>query len=184
MSCACAFRVRSFQLAAFSFWPVSICMFSMTLVWCIRWRSTCVPYPDELRSLIQVCKQWTGHDIRARHSEEYSTILFDSTRNYAGRIVTRGAGNLWSSWPRSPMATPNKTSGPDAGALSRGAARQRVLELENCFMMLGKHNLSMQPIVKPYVDVRRTELLWEASGLVSPASTLLGRSHLRRPRAM
>ena len=26
----------------------------------------------------------------------------------------------------------------------------------------------MQPMVKPYVDVGRTELLWEASGLVSP----------------
>ena len=57
------------------------------------------------------------------------------------------------------------------------------MERESGFMMLGKHNLSMQPIVKPYVDVGRTELLWEASGLVSLNLRSAGQES-RRSRAM
>ena len=127
MPCACAFRVRSFQLAAFSFWPVSICMFSMTLVWCIRCRSACVPYPDELRSLIQVCKQWTGHDIRARHSEEHSPFTSLRQRSRARRTLSplrEAAATAHSTRPDDPLGLYKELRRQD-----RYTRRRKLMEL-------------------------------------------------------
>ena len=146
MSCACAFRVRSFQLAAFSFLAcVHLYVLNDTrLVHSVAFYVRTLPrrteithsslqtadrprYPRKTFWRILASPQFEAKVTSAPNlvsSEGGSsngtfhiapTILLDSTRNYAGRIVTRGAGNLWSSWPRSPMATPNKTSGPGAG---------------------------------------------------------------------